>query len=81
MPQQTWIPKKGDRCIITSVPHPAFSDEVGQEVTFLRHVPNSRWVWVDINSRKTVRRHDGKTVIRIRSGEKPYLIEHLSPTE
>ncbi len=75
----TWSPAKGERCVITSVPHPAFAAEIGLEVKFLRHVPFSRWVWVDVDRRSSTRRADGVLVTRIYKAEKVYRIEQLSP--
>lgn len=75
----SWHPAKGERCVITSVTHPAFEAEIGLEVTFLRHVPFSRWVWVDVNRRSSRERADGVRVTRIYKAEKVYRIEQLSP--
>lgn len=76
---KTWIPKAGERCVIASVWHPAFAEDIGLEVTFLRSVPGSRWGWIDIDVRRKVLGKDGTEITYIRKREKSYLIDHLAP--
>ncbi len=77
--KDSWAPQPGDPCVITSVPHPSFQHDIGQKATFRRRVPDTRWVWIDIDWRSTTVRADGVRVIRIRKGSKPCRIEQLSP--
>lgn len=77
--RESWTPAIGERCVITSVPHPAFQSEIGREVTFLSYVPHTRWVRVDIDWRSARVRPDGVSVVRIRRAVKTYRIEQLSP--
>lgn len=79
MMTKTWIPKAGERCVIASVRHPAFADDIGLEVTFLRSAPGGRWGWIDVDVRRKVLGKDGIEITRIRKCEKSYLIDHLAP--